>query len=203
VSTLREELTGAVRPTLYSILLPPGWRKVAPAELASEDAAAPSLAAMRAAGRPELILQVRGMLSRFRAALRDSRAFDAYLPPAVDGVMLPAGLLVAPFVLPSGVDWDAAASRMAKGAEVERPEGTETSMLVWRRAEKVADDAATLVGRTSHYLVPVDEPDTRRALHFQYTVLVADSAQIADAVDTLEGLGDLMMATMRWRPTPA
>lgn len=199
MSTLRDELTGSVRPTPYTILMPPGWRKVAPSELTSEDAAASSLRAMREAGRPDLVLQVRGMLSRFRASLRESRAFDAYLPPAVDGVMLPAAMLVAPFVLPSGVDWDAAASRMAKGAEVERPDGTETPMLLWRRAEKVADDAATLVGRTSHYLVPVDEPDTRRALHFQYTVLVADSAQIADAVDTLEGLGDLMMATMRWR----
>ncbi|MBU4464918.1 MAG: hypothetical protein KKH75_03620, partial [Actinobacteria bacterium] len=119
MTSLREEL--GARPnaaTPYTILCPPGWRRVAPSDVADGAAAQSALAAMKSAGRADLVLQVRGMLSRYRAAVRESNAFDAYLAPLIDGVPIPASMIVAPLVLPPGVSWEQALARLSRGADV-------------------------------------------------------------------------------------
>lgn len=205
MSSLREELGGRpVDPTPFSILCPPGWRRVPPASLAEESLAQPVLDALRAQGRPDLVLQLRSMLARYRRSVKESRAFDAWLAPLVDdGVPMPATLLVSPLVLPSGSAWNAALSRMSKGAQVDLADFTETSMWMWRRDERMADEAAVMVGRATHYIVPTPEADARRALHFQFTVLVADDPEATAMIEPLETVGDLMMSTFMWRTETA
>ncbi|WP_127474082.1 hypothetical protein [Microbacterium sulfonylureivorans] len=204
MSSLRDELgAGAAVPTPYTILLPPGWRRVAPADLWDGDATRSSLAQMKAAGRADLVLQMRGMLAQYRRAAMESKVFEVYLPPTVDGESpAPAVLQVSPFVLPSGTTWDEAIGRLAQGRGAELADFTETRMWVWRRDGRVADSETTMASRDAYFLVPVPEESPRRALLFHFSVLVAPSEEAAAAAETLVVLGDVIMGTMRWRPAP-
>lgn len=204
--SLREELSGRpADPTPFTILVPPGWRRTPPKTLADEGLAAPVIEALKQGGRPDLVLQLRNLLANYRRSVRESKAFDAWLAPMVDdGVPMPAALMVSPLVLPTGTGWNAVLARMAKGAQVDQADFTETPMWFWRRDERMADAFATLVGRASHYVVPVPEPEGRRALHFQFSVLVADDPAATAMIDPLVTVGDLMMSSMVWRlPDPA
>lgn len=200
MNALRDELGGSpsTSATPYTLLCPPGWRRMPAAALADDAMTAPALAQLKGAGRADLVLQFRGLLTRYRAAIRESGAFQVYLAPTVDGIPLPATILVSPFVLPSATTWDAALLRLGRGSAVEEADFTETRMWVWSGDERMADDAAVMVGRSTHYLVPTPEDGSRRALHFQLTVLVADSPETRPLVEPLLATGDLIMSTMRW-----
>lgn len=205
MSDLRAELGGRPSaPTPYTILCPPGWQRVPPLALTDGPGPERAVAQLKAAGRADLVLQLRGMLARMRAGIRETKAFDAYIAPLVDDVPLPAGMVVSPFVLPDGITWEQALLRLAKGADVQDADFTETPMWFWRRGETIDDEQRGLEGHVSHYVVPVpDAGGARRALHFTYTVLSAASADPADteAVTVpLRAIGDLMMSTMRWAP---
>jgi len=204
MSSLRDELgAGSAVPTPYTILLPPGWRRVTPAELFDGDATRATLERMKAAGRADLVLQMRGMLAQYRRAATDSRVFEVYLPPTVDGESpAPAVLQVSPFVLPSGTTWDEALGRLSQGRSVEVADFTETRMWLWRRDGRVADSETAMASRDAYFLVPVPEESPRRALLFHFSVLVAPSDEGAAAAETLVLLGDVIMSTMRWRPAP-
>ncbi|MDY0910327.1 hypothetical protein [Microbacterium sp. CFBP9034] len=201
MSSLRAELGGSVPPpTPYSILCPPAWRRVAPSALLEEDTSKALFDTMKGAGRADLVLEMRTMLSQYRRSIRDLNAFDMYLPPLVDGVMIPASLLVSPLVLPTGVDWDAALVRLARGNAVDEADFTETRMWVWRRSDTLRHDSVELGIRESTYIVPVpEEAAMRRALRFQFTVLVTPGAGADAETERLLALGDLMMSTMNWR----
>lgn len=206
MSSLREELGGApvTTATPYTILCPPGWRRMPAAALADDAMTASALSQLKAAGRPDLIVQLRGMLARYRAAIRESGAFQVYLAPRVDdGIPLPAVILVSPFVLPDTVGWTEALVRLSRGAEVVDADFTETPMWVWRADERTGDEHAAMVGRSAHYLVPTAEEGARRALHFHLTVMVADDPHAHALVDPLMATGDLIMSTMRWVSAPA
>lgn len=205
MSSLREELGGGqvTTATPYTILCPPGWRRLPAAALADEAMTASAMSQLKAAGRPDLILQFRGMLARYRAAIRQSGAFQAYLAPLADGIPIPAVMLVAPFVLPDTTTWDMALLRLARGAEVVSADFTETPMWVWRQSERTGDEDAAMIGRSSHYLVPTAEEGARRALHFHFTTLVADDPQAHALVEPLVQIGDLIMSTMRWVEPPS
>ncbi len=201
MSSLREELGGApvTTATPYTILCPPGWRRMPAAALADDAMTSSALAQLKAAGRPDLIVQLRGMLARYRAAIRESGAFQVYLAPLVgEGIPLPAVMLVSPFVLPDTVGWPEALVRLARGAQVDDADFTETPMWVWRAEERTSDEHAGMVGRSAHYLVPASETGARRALHFHFTVMVADDPQAHALVEPLMATGDLIMSTMRW-----
>jgi len=204
MNSLREELGGApvTTATPYTLLCPPGWRRLPAAALADDAMTASALAQLKAAGRPDLIIQFRGMLARYRAAVRESGAFQAYLAPLADGIPLPAVMLVSPFVLPETTTWEMALPRIARGAAVADADFTETPMWVWRGSESTGDEGAVMVGRSSHYLVPTAEEGSRRALHFHFTALAADDPQAHALVETLVQIGDLIMSTMRWVETP-
>ncbi|TQJ30147.1 hypothetical protein [Microbacterium sp. SLBN-146] len=205
MTSLRDELGGnRAAPTPYTILCPPGWRRVPPSAILDDAMTERAAASFESAGRADLVTGLRALMSRFRGAVRESKVFEVYLPPAAEGVMLPATMLVSPFVLPSGVAWETALSRLGRGAAVESAEFTEVPLWRWERAEQMSDDDARLVGRSIHYLVPVPEDDTRRALHFHLTVMTADDPAATELIDPLVTIGDLMMSTFRWlAPTPA
>jgi hypothetical protein len=201
MSDLRAELGGRpVAATPYTILCPPGWQRVPPTALVEGPGPDRAVAQLKSAGRADLVLQLRGMLTRLRVAISESKAFDAYVAPLVDEAPLPAAMIVSPFVLPDTVSWEMALTRLAKGAVVEQADFTETPMWFWRRGESLADDGGAVTARASHYLVPVaDDGEARRALHFQYSVLQPAEGADADVFGPLAVLGDLMMSTMRWR----
>lgn len=203
MSSLRDEL-GAAPHTPYTLLCPPGWRRVAPEELVSGPSAAATLDAAKASGRAELYVQLRAMSARYRQAMRELKVVDVYVPPVLDdGVPLPATMLVAPFVLPQGVPWEAALVRLAAGAAVDRPDFARTPMWVWRRRESMSDETGSVTAKETVYLVPVPDEKVHRALRFQFTVLVPPTEDGPDKADQLVELGDLMMSTMHWRDAPA
>lgn len=201
MSALRDELgAGPAVPTPYTILCPPGWRRVAPQELWDGPATRAALERVKAAGRADLMLQLRAMLAQYRRAATESRVFEVYVPPAADGeAPVPAILQVSPFVLPSGTSWEQALGRLSHGSAVEPADFTETRMWVWRREARVADDETEMTSRDAYFMVPVAEENPRRALLFQYSVLVPP-AGVGDAeVESLVLLGDVIMSTMHWR----
>ncbi|WEK13555.1 MAG: hypothetical protein P0Y48_14020 [Candidatus Microbacterium phytovorans] len=200
MNSLREELGGepVTAATPYTLLCPPGWRRIPAAALADDVTVAPVVAQLKASGRPDLVLAFRAMLVRYRGAVRESGAFRAYLAPLADGIPLPAVMLVSPFVLPDTTTWEMALARLARGSAVGDADFTETPMWVWRGSGRTGDDGAVLAGRSSHYLVPTAEPGARRALYFHFTALAADDPQTLALAETLVRVGDLMMGTMRW-----
>lgn len=216
--SLRDELLGVERtptaPTPYRLLCPTGWRRV-PTSVLADEMAESVVAKFKEAGRPDLVLQMRGLVSQLRSALRSSRAFDAYLPPLIQGQPLPAVLTVAPLVRPLDVSWDAAIGRLARHAPVDVPEFTETPMWRWTRDEQMAGEPGEPVLRTRvrHYVVPVaGEDDTRRALHFVFTVMNLDGMSppgepaddgAAAITEALLETGDVILSTMRWLPPKA
>lgn len=201
MSDLRAELAG--RPataTPYTILCPPGWQRIPPSDLVEGAAVDRALATIKSTGRADLMLQYRGILSRLRTALRESKAFDAYLAPITEDGPIPAMMVVSPFVLPGGITWDQALLRLSKGAQVEDADFTETPMWFWRRDEAVPESDGQFVASASSYIVPVpDEGPAGRALHFRFTVLAPPGDTAPDGLHALTAIGDLMMSTMRWR----
>lgn len=199
MGSLRDELTGVPTPRVsYTVLCPPGWAKIPPAALTEGPAVDAALATMKSAGRADLVLQLRSMLSQLRVAMRERGVFEVYVAPEREpGAPLPAVLAVSPFVLPQGVSWEVAVARMAKGGTPERAAGEVELHLVRRRSE-YGDASATVLSEELTYLAPVPGGDGRRALILQYTVLsVADD----NAVQLAKGLvitGEAIMSTFRW-----
>lgn len=201
MNSLREELGGTpdTRPTPFTLLCPPGWRRVSATSLAEHAGAAALESTLREAARPDLLLQWRRLQASYRTAVRDAGVFRAYLAPQLDGIPLPAVLLVAPLVLPGTTPWDAALRRIARTADVVDAPFTETPMWMWRTPERFADAHSVMVGQSSHYVVPAPEAAARRALHFHFTVLVADDPGARELIEPLLATGDLIMSTMRWK----
>jgi len=207
---LRDELLGrSSAPTPYRMLCPPGWRRVSPDRLAG-DAMAPMLEAMKSQGRADLVLETRRMLADFARSVQQAQTIDVYLAPASDEVAVPATMLVNRFRLPDGVAWEAATARLAKGAEVWEADFTETPMWTWIvetpvEGGAVDGGAAPVTNRVHHYLVPVPEQPSSRALHFQFSVLEVPIEHYAEGEEgrtPLRVYGDLMMSTMRWVDAP-
>lgn len=201
---LRDELLGRnVAPTPYRMLCPPGWRRVSPEEMAG-DGIAPVLDAMKANGRADLVLEMRRMLTDFSQSVRQAQTVDVYLAPVIDDAPIPATMLVNRFRLPEGVSWEDACSRLAKGGEVWEADFTETPMWTWVIETPVEGGDPQLTNRVNHYLVPVPEEPSRRALYFQFSLLEVPSefySEDGEALRTaLRAYGDLMMSTMRWMP---
>lgn len=203
----------APEPASYRLLCPAGWRRVPPAALADVFGEI-AVAKLKEAGRPDLVLQMRGMVSQLRASMRATHVFDAYLPPLIDGNPQPAVLTVAPFARPEGVSWTDAVARAGRNAAVDIPEFTETRMWRWTRdesSERSAEDPAIRT-RVRHYVVPASEDEAeRRGLHFVHTVLVADDphpaisekqATPSRVTEVLLETGDVILGTLRW-VTPA
>ena len=212
--SLRDELAGrpaeAPRPAPYRILAPAGWQRV-PASALPEVFGELAVDRLKQAGRPDLVLQMRGMLSQLRRQMRSAHVFEAYLPPLIDGTPQPAVLTAAPFVRPVDVPWDAAVARAAGTAEVVEPEFTETFMWRWVKDAAGGPGGAgepTIRTRAHHYVIPVAKDDAeRRGLHFVHTVLATDEqvapvspAQVTPArlTEALLDTGDLILSTFRW-----
>ncbi|UYK39555.1 hypothetical protein [Microbacterium terricola] len=190
-------------PTPFTLLCPPGWQRIPAEALLAEDATQAVFGAIRDAGRADIALQMRALLTQYRRAIRELRVFEIYLPPVADGVRLPAALMISPVVLPVGVDWDAALVRLSRGLPVEQADFTETPMWVWRREDWFGDEREVRV-REATYFVPVHEDaPARRALRFQYTVLTPPTAEGDEAARQLLDIGDLVMSTMRWQQAAA
>lgn len=221
---LRDELRGsATAPTPYRMLCPPGWQRLSPKDVVG-GAAAPVLDALKSAGRPELVLELRRMLTDFTQASRRAQTVDVYLAPAAEDAPLPATMVVSRFRLPEGVSWESACARLAQGAEVWQADFTETFMWTWvtetpagagagagdarARAGGTAGeggsapaDTVSLLNRVNHFLVPVPEEPSERALYFQYSLLEVPLEHYLDGEarrTSVRALGDLMMSTMRW-----
>lgn len=201
MTSLRDELTGTThRAVSYTLLCPPGWAKVPPAALTEDGAVASALDAMKRAGRADLVLQFRSMLAQLRTSLRERGVFEVYVAPETDdGVPLPALLTVSPFVLPTGVTWDQALVRLAKGAAVEEAAG-EVELYVFRTDSEYRDDSAAVRSELLTYLAPVPGGDGRRALLFQYTALSVDDENAAELAKGLLFVGEAIMSTLRWVP---
>lgn len=199
MTSLRDELTGAAQPAArYTLLCPPGWSRVPPAVLTDESTVRPALDAMKRAGRADLVLQFRSMLSQLRTSLQERGVFEVYAAPATeDGVPLPAMLAVSPLVIPAGVTWDQALARLAKGRPVEAAAG-EAELHLIRSDSRFSDDAATVQSRVLTYVAPVPGGDGRRALLFQYTVLTVDDEDAAQLAEGLVFVGEAIMSTLRW-----
>jgi hypothetical protein len=199
MTSLRDELTGVTQPTVsYTLLCPPGWTKVPPAALTDDGAVANALETMRRAGRADLVLQFRSMLAQLRSSLRERGVFEVYVAPATEeGAPMPALLTVSPFVLPSGVTWDQALARLAKGAPVEEAPG-EVPLHVFRTDSEYRDEAAAVRSELLTYVAPVPGCDGRRALIFQYTVLSVDEENAAELAKGLVFVGAAIMSTLRW-----
>lgn len=211
--SLRDELAGRTiappRPAPYRLLAPAGWQRV-PAEALSEVFGEAAVARFKEAGRPDFVLQMRGMLSQLRSSLRAARVFEAYLPPLIDGNLQPAAITVAPFVRPVEVSWEDAVARAARGAEVVVPDFTETRMWRWSKdqSDQRGSDDPAIRTRAAHYVVPVStDGDERRGLYFVNTVLVADDTRPAASpeeitptrlTEALVETGDVILATFRW-----
>ncbi|WP_022893894.1 hypothetical protein [Agromyces subbeticus] len=199
MSSLRDELTGVQTPKVsYTLLCPPGWTKVPPAALTDEGAIAVSLGAMKEAGRPDLVLQFRSMISRLKSALRERGVFEVYVAPEREpGAPMPAMLAVSPFVLPLGVTWNEALTRFAKGGAVEEATA-EVELYVVRRRSEYRDESASVNTDELTFLAPVPGGDGRRALLFQYSVLSVDDENSAEMAKALLFIGEAIMSTFRW-----
>jgi hypothetical protein len=201
MTSLRDELTGTTHPRVsYTLLCPPGWTKVPPAALTDDATVASALDTMKRAGRADLVLAFRSMLARLRTSLRERGVFEVYLAPQTDdGVPLPALLAVSPFVLPTGVTWDQALVRLARGGEVEDAPGEVQLHLIRARSE-YRDDAAAVRSEVLTYVAPVPGGDGRRALLFQYTVLSVDDENAEELAKGLTFVGEAILSTLRWVP---
>lgn len=199
MTSLRDELTGERPPDVsYTLLCPPGWSKIPPTALTDEGAVASALAAMKGAGRADLVVQFRSMLARLKASLRERGVFDVYVAPEGEpGAPMPAMLTVSPFVLPTGVTWDAAITRIAKGGSIEEAIGEVELYLVRRRSE-YSDESAVVQSEDLTYVAPLPGGDGRRALLFQFTVLSVDDENSAEMAKGLIFVGEAIMSTLRW-----
>ncbi|SFR84988.1 hypothetical protein SAMN05428970_3094 [Agromyces sp. CF514] len=198
MSSLRDELTGVTAPKVsYTLLCPPGWTKVPPAALTDEAVSAHALNAMRGAGRADLVLEFRTMLSQLKSSLRERGVFEVYVAPEREGVPMPAMIAVSPFVLPSGVTWDAALARLAKGGEVEVAPADVVMHLIRRRSE-FRDASAAVKTDELMYVVPVPGGDGRRSLVFQVSVLSVDDENSAELAKGLVFACEAIMSTFAW-----
>lgn len=199
MTSLRDELTGTTHPAVsYTLLCPPGWTKVPPAALTEDGAVAGALDAMKRAGRADLVLQFRSMLSQLRVSLKERGVFEVYVAPQTEeGVPLPALLTVSPFVLPSGVTWDQALARLARGAGVEQAPG-EVLLYLFRGRSEYRDESDAVRSELLTYVAPVPGGDGRKALLFQYTVLSVDDENAAELAKGLVFVGEAIMSTLRW-----
>ena len=181
MTSLRDELAGTTRPNVsYTLPVPARLDEVPPAALTDDGVVGDALQAMKRAGRADLVLQFRGTLAQLRSSLKERGVFEVYVAPANDeGAPMPAMLTVSPFVLPSGVTWDQALVRLARGAEVETAPA-EVPLHVFRTDSEFRDDAASVRSEVVTYVAPVGG-DERRALVFQYTVLSVDDENAADS----------------------
>jgi len=201
VASLREELSGQTIPkTSYTLLCPPGWAKVPPAALVDDATTANALEQMKRAGRPDLVLGFKTMLSRLRASLRDRGVFEVYVAPEREpGAPMPALLAVSPLVIPTGVTWEAALARLAKNSVVEVPPA-EVEMHLIRRHSDYRDESASVMTDELTYVVPVPDGDGRRALLFQYSVLSVADENSQEMAKGLIFIGEAIMSTFRWVP---
>lgn len=200
MSSLRDELTGVQTPKVsYTLLCPPGWTKLPPSALTDDAATASALQAMKGAGRADLVLEFRSMLSRLKSSLRDRGVFEVYVAPEREGAPMPAIIAVSPFVVPTGVTWNAALARLAKGGAVEAAPA-EAEMHLIRRTSQFRDDSAAVHTDELTYVVPVPGGDQRRALVFQASVLSVDDENSAELARGLVFTCEAIMSTFRWVP---
>ncbi|WP_448810966.1 hypothetical protein [Agromyces bauzanensis] len=200
MTSLRDELVGTTQPAVsYTLLCPPGWAKVPPSALTDDATVQGALDTMKRAGRADLVLQFRSMLAQLRTTLRERGVFEVYVAPATeDGAPLPAMLTVSPLVVPTGVTWDQALARLAKGASVEEaPADVELHLI--RTESEFRDEAAAVQSRLLTYVAPVPGGDGRRALLFQFTVLSVDHENAAELAEGLVFVGEAIMSTLRWK----
>lgn len=212
--SLRDQLAGkSPLATPFRILCPPGWRRVAPEEITGE---LTELAAQRLKdlGRPDLLLQLRSLAAEQRRSMLGANVLEAYLPPLAEHHALPAVLTVSTFVLPAGVDWGQALTRLARGASIAIADFAETAMWVWTREERFVDREQPVIrSRARHFVVPVPEGGDRptRALQFVFTVLdpgANPDRQDVDATseilptDAMLEVADLILSTLRWLAPP-
>ena len=186
-------------PIQYSILCPPGWTRVPARAIAEAEGVSAAFDRLRAAGRADLWMQLRHLLARYRRGVAESGAFETYMPPLIDGVMIPAVMVVSPLTRPPGVPWPAALARLSRGIEVRQADFTPVPMWTWRTAGRLPIDGEALSNAQARYVVPVpSEGEALRALSFDMTVLTPPDGKGADGTDALLLLGDLMLSTMRW-----
>lgn len=200
MTSLRDELAGATQPAVsYSLLCPPGWVRMPPSALTDDAVVQGALDTMKRAGRADLVLQFRSMLAQLRTTLRERGVFDVYVAPATeDGVPLPGMLTVSPLVIPTGVSWDQALARLAKGAPVEEAPADVELHLIRTEAE-FRDEAAAVQSRQLTWVAPLPGGDGRRALLFQFTVLSVDDENAGELARGLAFVGEAIMSTLRWR----
>jgi len=199
--------TAPERRLRYSIVLPPGWAKVALDE--SADMRAHELAVLAArTAQPNVREQVRGYFERqmreaFREA-RDAGTQDLYLPTeAIDGIPLGMSIAITAAPLPEGAGGSVSEALLsfAEG-DASAAAATVGPVLAIRRVDDVPpqlDATGELVmpaTRRISYMTP--PPNDDRLMLVTASILKLDIADGETLSESLEFLFDAMVRTIRF-----
>jgi len=182
----------------YTMLLPPGWTRVAVDDATDgvfssliEDVVGRAPSARRGALRDMLTTAVRSAL----ASARSRRAIDLVLSFAeVEGLPLPASIITFPLEPPEdGRSAEETLVALARpGSRAVEIDG----LPALRRVIDMPGDAGTPAHRAVHYIVHV--PWQTRWLLFTASILSSEDPGYGEVREALEALVDAMIATVRF-----
>ena len=185
-------MTGQVAPTAWSILAPPGWRRMRADELRQGDPLGDFVRAAREAGRADLVLQARSLVAELRSQASASALVELYLPATAEAAELaPASLTLSRYRTEEGVQPRAAAERMAKARPVEEVDDAGALQFRFRAESSRGADQGV---HGSHLLSVLPRPGSADGLLATFTALHDGSG-----ADALLALGEVMLSSFTWR----
>lgn len=186
-------MTAAVAaPNAWSLLVPPGWRRLRADEIRARDPLADFARAARDAGRADLVLQARALVSELRSSAARSSLVELYLPEAPEAAdVAPASLSLSRYRTAEGVEPHEAAARMAKSRPLEEVDQTSARQFRFRtESSRYAEHGL----HASHTMCVLPRPSAADGLLATFTAMHDGSG-----ADDLLALGDVMLSSFTWR----
>lgn len=202
MTDLRALLRGDGSVPAFRMLLPEGWVSHRTDEQTQEELLATAARRLAAAGRPDLLVQLRGHAAKAFSQLREQRAIMAIMPGegTPPALFLPATITVVERVsTPEAPVREVVVDAIRhKGA---KPLDDQGMIVRWVERRAVELDGESSATTSIVYLVPVPGTGRRRAL--QLTAVIAHPTDLSADDAVLErwiALIDAHVATFAWEP---
>lgn len=206
-SDLRAELATRTEPAVeFSLILPPGWKRFGVDAEAEAQLTENVMATLREHSTASEVVSVRQLVHASFAELRRRKAIACYLPVLpVDGVVIPASIMVAPAPVRTPDRLAEFAARVQQKAAVFARGRDEDGLEIWRweqrRSGLPGEGGEEGGSRTVSYLFEAPNGTRRAPAVVSGTLLYApDEAESSFAEEVLLLL-DAIMGTFTWTAT--
>lgn len=201
---LRAELSAHVEPAVeFSLILPPGWSRFGVDAEAEQQLTANVTAVLREHGGVSEMISVRQMVHASFTELRRRKAIACYLPVLpVDGVVIPASIMVAPAPVRSPDRLAEFAQRVQQKATTFARGRDENGLDVWRWEQRhrglPGEGGENGGARTISYLYEAPRGSRRSPAVVSGTLLYAPDEAESDFAEEVILLLDAIMGTFTW-----